>query len=184
MAYTISEPQSGYLQIANIDTGYVPPGNGTTAIPTPPAVLGDIIRGFDPVYGGGEFILLKGVASTLVGSVVVYDATTYVTALATTTDNQARPVAISMAANTAATTFSWYQISGSAVVQKVTGSPHQIQPNVAVGVFSVGKIASTASAGAGNEIENARYSSTVTASSASSTCVIVIDRPHLQGRIT
>ena len=110
MAYTFDEPRLGLLQIAAIDSGVVPPGNGTTAIPTPPNVLGSVVRAFDPTYGEGEFILLKGVSSTAVGSLVTYDGTTYASTLCAVTGNQARPVAVSMAANTAATTFSWYQI--------------------------------------------------------------------------
>jgi hypothetical protein len=35
--------------------------------------LGTVINAVDPVYGGGEFIFLKGVASTVVGSLVTYD---------------------------------------------------------------------------------------------------------------
>jgi hypothetical protein len=181
MAYTFDEPRIGLLQIANTDAGFTPP-NQATAIPTPPNVLGAIVRAFDPTYGEGEFIMLKGVAATAVGSLVTYDATTYVTALAPSTANLARPVAVAMAANVAATTFGWYQISGSAVVTKSTN--HNIQPNLAVGVYSAGKIAASSSAGAGKEIEGARYSGTATAASASTTCVIVIDRPCMQGRIT
>ena len=68
MAYTIVENQSGLLQIATIDTGVTSPGgvsSGTTSvIPTPPNVLGKIVRADDPTYGEGEFILLLGVAAT------------------------------------------------------------------------------------------------------------------------
>lgn len=183
MAYTFDEPRIGLLQIANIDTGIIPPGNGTTAIPTPPNVLGSVLRAFDPTLGEGEFTMLKGVANTIVGSVVIYDATTYVTTLAPSTANLARPVAISMAANTAATTFSWYQICGSATVAKQVN--HQIAPNLAIGISSsAGKIVASSSAGAGKEVEAARYTAATTAASASTTCVIIIDRPMMQGRIT
>lgn len=181
MAYIFDETRLGVLQIANVDTG-VTTANSATAIPTPPNVLGCIVRGFDPTFGEGEFILLKGVASTAVGSLVNYDATAYTTTLAPSTANQARPLAVAMAANTSATAFAWYQISGSAVVQKSVN--RNIQPNTAVGVFSAGKIAASSSAGAGKEIENARYTATTSATSASTTCVIIIDRPHAQGRIT
>lgn len=182
MAYTFDEPKLGMLQIAQFDTGYIPPGNGTTAIPTPPLVLGGVYRAFDPTYGEGEFICLKGVASTAIGSCVTYDAQTYVTALTPLTDNLARPVAWAMSANILATTFGFYQIGGSVVALKSLN--HNIQPNLAIGMFSVGKIAASSSAGAGNEIEGARYSGTATAASASTTCVIIVDRPAMQGRIT
>lgn len=181
MAFSFVEPQLGYLQVANVDSGITPP-NQSTLIPSPPNTLGQIVRAFDPTYGEGEFILLKGVASTVVGSAVYYDATTFITTLLPTTANTARPVAWAMSANVAATTFGWYQIGGSVTALKSTN--HNIQPNVAVGVFSTGKIASGGSAGAGKEIEGARYSGTATATSAATTCVIVVNRPHMQGRIT
>ena len=95
MAYTIVENQSGLLQIATIDTGVTSPSGvstGTTSvIPTPPNVLGKIVRADDPTYGEGEFIMLVGVASTVVGSLVSYNATTYQTVLVPNTGNQACP---------------------------------------------------------------------------------------------
>jgi hypothetical protein len=181
MTYTFDEPRLGVLQIANTDAGYTTANGTALAIPTPPVVLGSIVRAFDPTYGEGEFICLKGVASTAVGSLVIWDATTYQTALCPSTANLARPVAVSMAATTAAL-YGWYQIGGSAVVLKSVN--HNIQPNVAVGVYSTGKIATTSSSGAGKEIEGARFTAAATAASAATTCVIVIDRPQLQGRIT
>lgn len=178
MAYTFDEPRLGMLQIAATDSGVIPANNGTTAIPTPPNVLGSVVRAFDPTYGEGEFILLKGVASTIVGSMVVYDGTTYVTTLAATTGNQARPVAWAMSANTAATTFGWYQISGTVVASK---SAVAIAPRVAIGVNSTGKIGNT---GTGKEIEGARSANLATVASATATITIVVDRPALQGRVT
>lgn len=181
MAYAFVEPQLGYTQIASIDSGFTPPSS-TTAIPTPPNTLGQTVRAFDPTYGEGEFIFLLGVAGTAVGSLVIYDSQTYQTTLCPSTANLARPVAVAMSATTA-TTWGWYQISGSAVVLKQTN--HQIASNLAVGVSSsAGKIVASSSAGAGKEIQAARKTTSGTASSASTTCVIVINRPHMQGRIT
>lgn len=181
MAFTFVEPIIGYTQIAAIDSGITPPSS-TTAIPTPPNTLGQRARAYDPTFGEGEFIFLLGVASTAVGSLVIYDSATYQTTLCPSTANLARPVAVAMAATTA-TTWGWYQIAGSATVLKQTN--HQIAANLAVGISSsAGKIVASSSAGAGKEIESARKTTTGTASSASTTCVIVIDRPHMQGRIT
>lgn len=183
MAYTFDEPKLGLMQIANIDAGVTTAQSTsdtsiTTLIPTPPNKLGMVVRAFDPTFGEGEFILLKGVASTAVGSLVVYDGTTYATTLCATTGNQARPVAVSMAANTAATTFSWYQIGGTAVVTKSTVS---INPKVAIGVKSTGKVGNTAT---GVEIEGARSANAATVASATTTIQVVLDRPALQGRVT
>lgn len=181
MAYAFVEPILGMLQIANTDAG-ISLGPTPTVSPTPPAYLGQQVRAFDPTFGEGEFILLLGVAGTAIGAVVIYDSQTYQTTLAPSTATLARPVAIAMSANLAAT-FGWYQISGSATVLKQTN--HQIAANLAVGISSsAGKIVASSSAGAGKEIQSARKTTTGTASSASTTCVIVINRPSMQGRIT
>ena len=77
MAYTITDHEAGFLPIGVIDTGVLTASSvssgSTTTIPTPPAVPGQIVKGFDPTYGMGEFILLKGVASTAVGSLVIFN---------------------------------------------------------------------------------------------------------------
>ena len=177
MAYTFDDNKAGLLQINQTDSG-VTMANGTSAIPTPPAVLGQIERAFDPTYGAGEFILLVGVASTTVGSLVTYDGTTYQTTLCATTSNQARPVAVAMSANTAGL-FGWYQIEGTAVVTKTLGA--KVNPTVAIGVVSTGKIGASAS---GKEILGARSANAATVASATTTVNVVINRPHLQGRIT
>jgi len=113
------------------------------------------------------------------GSLVVYDGTTYAPTLCAVTANQARPVAVSMAANTATTTFSWYQIGGTAVVLKSTTV--KIQPLATVGVLSTGKVGASAS---GKEIEGARTANAATVASATTTVAIIIDRPAMQGRVT
>jgi hypothetical protein len=105
MPYTFIDNQMGLPAVTDIVTA--------TEYLTLGIQAGTIMRAVDPVYGAGEFILLKGVASTAIGTWVTYnldDNTT--TRLAA---NAIGPVAVSMAANTAATTYSWYQISGKAV---------------------------------------------------------------------
>jgi hypothetical protein len=124
MAYTFDEPRLGLQQIAQVNDTVVTAG-GTTIV-APPAVLGSIVRAFDPVFGEGEFILLLGVASTVVGSVVRYNATTYQTTLVVNTAVQDVPVAVAMAACTAGQ-YGWYQISGNAVIKKTAVT---VAPNV------------------------------------------------------
>jgi hypothetical protein len=177
MAYTFDDFKAGMLQVAVTDSG-VTMANGSSAVPTPPNVLGSVVRAFDPTYGEGEFILLVGVASTTVGSLVTYDGTTYQTILCATTSNQARPVAVAMSANTAGL-FGWYQIEGTAVVNKSTSS--SFAATVALGVKSTGKVGAT---GSGKEILGARTANTATVASATTTVNVVMNRPHLQGRIT
>jgi|DEB0MinimDraft_12_1074336.scaffolds.fasta_scaffold11457_4 hypothetical protein len=77
--------------------------------------LGTIIRAIDKDttdYGVGEFIYLQGVASTAIGSAVVYNADDFSTTLASA--NAVGPVAFAMAA-TVANEYGWYQIGGKAV---------------------------------------------------------------------
>lgn len=74
--------------------------------------LGTIVRAKDPSYGAGEFIYLKGVASTAIGSWVTYNMDDGGTALLAA--NAIGPVAIAMSANLA-NQYGWYQIQGKAV---------------------------------------------------------------------
>ena len=178
MAYTFDEPKAGLLQIANTDTG-VTMANGTSAIPTPPAVLGMVCRAFDPTYGEGEFILLLGVASTVVGSLVTYNTTTYQTALSPNTANLAQPVAVAMSANTAGL-FGWYQIDGLAVVKKTAVA---VNANVAVyQSATTGRIMPTAASG--KQLLGARSANLATIASGVSTVIVSINRPHMQGQTT
>lgn len=101
MAYYPTTQQIGLPAIVVTDT--------VQAVP-----IGTRIRAVDPVYGEGEFIYLKGVASTIVGSVVVYDEYANTTTL--TVAGSRGPVAVSMSANIA-NQFGWYQIAGAAVVK-------------------------------------------------------------------
>ena len=79
--------------------------------------LGTMVEATDPVYGAGEFIYLKGVASTAIGSVVTYNADDWSTALLAA--NAIGPVAVAMSA-CVANEFGWYQIFGKAVVDSNT----------------------------------------------------------------
>ena len=178
MAYSFTENRAGLLQIANTDSG-VTMANGTSAIPTPPATLGMVCRAFDPTYGEGEFILLVGVASTVVGSLVTYNATTSQTTLSANTANQATPVAVAMAANTAGL-FGWYQIGGLAVIKKTA-----VATNAQVAVYqsaTAGRIMATAASG--KQILGARSANLATVASTVSTVIVSINRPHLQGAVT
>src|SRR5437879_5684716 len=103
MAYTILNQVLGISAISNIDT--------TQAVP-----LGTIIEATDATYGSGLFIYLKGVASTVVGDVVTYNGYTGATTRWAGTAITGMPVAAAMSANTATTSFAWYQISGNAVL--------------------------------------------------------------------
>ena len=82
---------------------------------TSKAPLGTRIQAKDTAstsYGIGEFIYLKGVASTVVGSFVTYDQDDNSTALLVA--NAINPVATAMSICVAGE-FGWYQIFGQAV---------------------------------------------------------------------
>lgn len=101
MAYNLTTTLVGAQPIAQTST-------------TQQHTLGKRVTAFDPVYGEGEFIYLGGVASTIVGSTVVYDEKAGTTALGVAASRG--PAAVAMSANVAGQ-FGWYQILGSAVVK-------------------------------------------------------------------
>lgn len=106
MAYVPQTPNLGFPPIASHLAAFSGAGRST------PWKLGDIIRAIDPTYGVGEFIYLKGVANTAIGSWVTYNADDFSTTLLAA--NAIGPVAVAMAA-TVANEFGWYQISGKAI---------------------------------------------------------------------
>ncbi|MGL4999520.1 MAG: hypothetical protein ACRC5T_11175 [Cetobacterium sp.] len=107
MPYTIKNPIIGAPVITLTDT---------TA--SPAVALGTIVTAEDPVYGSGQFIYLKGVASTTVGSWVTYYQTDYSTTLLAA--NDIGSTAVAMSANVA-NQYGWYQIVGKAIGKALTG---------------------------------------------------------------
>ena len=167
MAYAISN-LAGAQPIANTET-------------TAKHVLGTIVKANDPTYGEGEFIYLLGVASTVVGSVVKYNATSYLTELITVSNgkNKGVPVAVAMSANVASQ-YGWYQIGGNAVVKKTTVA---VTPQVPIFISGTsGRIKVLASAG--QQILGAQTANLTTIVTTTSTVVVTINRPFTQGQIT
>lgn len=162
MAYRITDGKIGYQRIADTSTTQNHP-------------LGTVIRASDPTYGEGEFIYLQGIASTVVGSAVVYNDATFLTTLAPAGNRLPEPVAFAMSANVASQ-YGWYQIGGTVRAAKTSGLA--LASNVAVGILTAGKVAAT---GSGKEIQGAL---SVAKSTASTLATLVVNRPHMQGRIT
>lgn len=138
--------------------------------------LGTKVIAWDPLYGEGEFIYLKGIASTVVGSLVTYDQNLAVTALAPATGGFG-PVAVAMSINVASQ-FGWYQIRGVAVVKA---------PNAMVVGAELFMLAATPgsvddAAVAGEQILNAKVSTT-TGTPSAGLALIQITYPFLQGQI-
>lgn len=144
--------------------------------------LGTICRAFDDTtYGSGEFIYLKGVASTVVGSWVTWDGATagsptYQTVLAPSTAGLAQPLAVSMSANVASQ-FGWYQIRGQAVA--ATNGTLAAGPGP-VYLAGTGQVTSTQANG--KQVLNAR-NCTATGTPAANQAVIQIMDPIAQGQI-
>ena len=144
--------------------------------------LGTIVRGTDETYGEGEFIYLLGVGSTVVGSLVEYNTTTYQTALSADTAALARPVAVAMSANVAAQ-YGWYQIAGLCPTKKTA-----VKADPAVNAQRIyqsataGRVMQTSASG--KCILGAARANLTTVTSTTSTVVLLLNRPHKQGPIT
>jgi hypothetical protein len=163
MAYVINTPIIGYQGIALTDT-------------IQNHALGTIVTATDSTYGGGEFIYLKGIASTVVGSMVDYDSYLGVTALSPATGGFG-PVAVAMSANVA-NQYGWYQIAGVAAVK----APNAMV--VGAEVFSLAATPGSVDDAAvnGEQILNAKVSTT-TGTPSTGLALIEINRPSHQGQI-
>ena len=164
MAYRITDQVLGGQPIAATETTAKHP-------------LGSIVGGVDPTYGAGEFIYLKGVASTVVGSLVNYDPYLATTTVAPATTGIG-PIAVAMSANVASQ-WGWYQIAGTAAVKA---------PNAIVVGADVFMLAATPGSVddaivAGEQILNAKVSTT-TGTPSSGLALVTINRPFHQGQIT
>lgn len=167
---------SFFIPVENM-LGIQPIGTTSTTQNHP---VGMEIRAFDQTIGTGEFIYLKGVVGTVVGSLVTYDIANSTTALSPNTANLGQPVAVSMSANVALG-FGWYQIGGPAVISKITTV--NFLPTVRVyQSATTGSVTSLSAAG--KEIVNCRTTNAATVASAVTTINVIIDRPFMQGVIT
>lgn len=105
MAFYSTELRIGLPQMTDTDT-------------VAKVVLGTRVRAVDSVYGTGEFIYLKGVASTAVGSWVTFRSDDFTTSLLAA--NDVGPTAVAMSANVA-NQYGWYQIFGKAIGKALAG---------------------------------------------------------------
>lgn len=157
MAYRITDARIGSQPIAENSTTQKHP-------------LGTIIRAVDGTYGAGEFIYLTGVTSTVVGSIVNYDAV-YVTALHTSALDKPRPLAVAMSA-CVGSQYGWYQIAGQAVVVKDAA--------LSLGVGeAIGATAGAAVVVATGSILNGMCVAALASATTSAASVrVMINRPH------
>lgn len=133
--------------------------------------LGTIVQCKDPTLGVGEFIYLKGVASTVVGSIVNYDDN-WQTALDTAAvSGPSRPLAVAMSA-CVANKYGWYQISGMAVATKA----NSVSFADGAGLGSAAGLA--VAVATGTVIQGAVVRTVASAKSNVTTVAIAISRPH------
>lgn len=169
MAYVFESPHLGMQAIA-----------ATIAItktkPYGPWKYGDIMRAVDPTLGAGEFIYLQGVASTVVGSLVMYDVDLGTTTLAPATGGVG-PLAVAMSANLVGF-GGWYQITGAAAVK----APNAMTPGAAVYM-----LAATPGSVDDAQVNSAQVLgakvSTTTGTPATGLGMIQINRPSYQGQV-
>lgn len=156
MAFSSVENRAGLQAIADTVTTQQHP-------------LGTTIRAVDPTYGEGEFIYLKGVASTAVGDLVIFD--TYAGTTTRAVAGSRGPAAVAMSANVA-NQYGWYQVAGAAVVKALT-------------VLANGNVYVTATAGTvddavvvGDKVDGARFK-TADGTPAAGQAIVQLARPSL-----
>lgn len=169
MAYVFEEPHLGMQPIAASVLL-------TSTVQPKPWKIGDIVRATDPTFGTGEFIYLKGVAGTAVGSLVTYDQYLGTTALAPATGGKG-PVAVAMSANLLGY-GGWYQIGGAAAVK----APNAMTPGADVFMLAATPGSVDDAQVNGEQVVSAVVSTT-TGTPSAGLGVIQINRPFLQGQI-
>lgn len=133
--------------------------------------LGTIVNAKHATLGVGEFIYLKGVASTAVGYIVNYDDT-WQTALDTSAvAGPSRPLAVAMSANVASQ-YGWYQIGGMAVAAKANTVSFADGAGLGAGSGLAVAVAT------GTVIQGAIVRTVASAKSDVTTVAIAINRPH------
>lgn len=157
MAYHITDPRIGTQAIADTST-------------TARHKLGTIVAASDPTYGAGEFIYLKGVGSTVVGSIVNYDAA-FQTALHTSALDHPRPLAVAMSANVA-NQYGWYQIAGQAIVTKSAGL--SLAAGDAIGASSGAAVV----VATGSILQGMAVAAIASAATGVTTVTVMVNRPH------
>ena len=167
MAFVPSEGYPGLVSFTNVDA------SAARTIP-----VGTIVRGFDSSLGGGEFIYLAGVTSNAIGALATWNPVDKTTTLVPNTAKLGYPVAVSLTANTTATSYSWYQISGAASVLK---SAAAIAKGARIAISgTAGTVLGTSTAG--KFVNNAiAVNSTV---SATTFAKILINRPYMENHAT
>lgn len=137
MAYVITTPQLGDIDLSAVYTVLGVPGIGV--LPSTPMMtqLGQIVQAYDPVLGYGEFILLQVPKSTAVpaGTLATWQVATgplyYSYVINPTTASTGAPVAVAInavASNATYVQYTWFQVRGQVSILKtaVKGLPNNL----------------------------------------------------------
>lgn len=111
--------------------------------------LGTRVEATDPTYGAGEFIYLKGLNSTVVGTFVTYNPDDWSTKIWAAND-----IGLAAFAMSACVTgeFGWYQIFGKAVAKAGTVADNALVYGAAAGTVDDAVVA-------GDRVKNAKFAS-------------------------
>lgn len=184
MTYSFTAVTIGCPDITVVTT--IAPGTANLPSVVLEPQIGEIRIGTDTTLGNAEFIYLKIPASTTlaVGNLVTWTAG-YAAALLpalATSKNTLSPIAVAMAvvASSTSVQYGWFQIQGQATVLKtaVTVSPNSvIYASGTTGRFKV-------LTSAGGQILGARTANAATVTSTTSSVLVFLNRPQMQGQIT
>ena len=211
--WSFLDPTIGMLDIGFVSTDAPGPGPASTGLqnvatsvlPRPifQPVLGQIVRGWEPTLGFGEFIYLAVPASTAVplGTVVSWEfgpsGTQYsivAMPVIATAKNSGAPAAVCIAStvansgagitsNASAVQYAWFQLGGATQVLKTAIQVPPVATAAGAGVYlstTAGRIKIISSTG--GQILGARLGNQTTVTSTSS-CVLVYlnGRPAVEG---
>lgn len=184
MAYVFADNVLGCADVTTVHT--IAPGTANLPSVVLEEQLGEIRKATDTTYGAGQFIFLKIPASTTLsaGNLVTWTAGYAVATLPVlaTSKNSLSPIAIAPVAVSSSTSvqYGWFQIQGQGLALKtaVTVSPNSvIYASGTAGRFKV-------LTSAGGQILGARTANAATVTSTTSTVVLYINNPQMQGQIT
>lgn len=182
MAYVITTPQLGDIDLSAIYTVLGTPGIGN--LPSVPTwtQLGQVVSAYDPVFGYGEFILLQIPISTAVpvGTLSTFNAIStgklyYSYVINPTTASTGAPVAVAINAVSSSTSvqYTWFQIRGYTSILKtaVKGLPN----NAVVLSGTAGRVLFTQSTG--KTILGARTANVTTITTTTSLVPVILATP-------
>ncbi|NBD11826.1 hypothetical protein [Corallococcus silvisoli] len=135
------------------------------------APLGTLITAQDALLGEGEFVYLKGVASTAAGDLVIYDQRAGTTTR--TVAGSRGPCAVAMSANVA-NQYGWYQVSGAAAVKSAAAvAAASVYVTATAGTVDDAVVAT-------DKVDGARYK-TADGTPAAGLAILQLARPSLNG---